>query len=102
MPPFREIAFANGAQAVVPAPNPDGPAFGRKAVLYAGCHDNFNDATPGEAAMKVLAHNGVKVRDADVFRIALNIWFDMWAGTRVDAEWNALTILPWCGEYSST
>lgn len=47
-------------------------------------------------------HNGVKVRDADVFRIALNIWFDMWAGTRVDAEWNALTILPWCGEYSST
>ena len=62
VPPFREAPFANSAQAVVPPPNPDGPAFGRKLVLYAGCHDNFNDATPGEAAMKVLAHNGLQVR----------------------------------------
>jgi len=62
VPPFRDAPFANSAQAVVPAPNPDGPAFGRKVVLYAGCHDNFNDATPGEAAMKVLAHNGLQVR----------------------------------------
>jgi glycerol-3-phosphate dehydrogenase subunit C len=62
IPPFRESPFAISAQAVPPPPNPDGPAFGRKVVLYAGCHDNFNDATPGEAAMKVLAHNGVQVR----------------------------------------
>ncbi|MBV1916610.1 MAG: hypothetical protein KUG65_00885 [Sphingomonadaceae bacterium] len=62
VPPFRDAPFANAAAAVVPPPNPDGPAFGRKVVLYAGCHDNFNDATPGEAAMKVLAHNGVQVR----------------------------------------
>ncbi|MDG2003351.1 MAG: heterodisulfide reductase-related iron-sulfur binding cluster [Novosphingobium sp.] len=62
VPPFREAPFAKSAQAVVPPPNPDGPAFGRKVVLYAGCHDNFNDATPGEAAMKVLAHNGLQVR----------------------------------------
>ena len=27
-----------------------------------GCHDNYNDATPGHAAMKVFAHNGVRVR----------------------------------------
>jgi glycerol-3-phosphate dehydrogenase subunit C len=47
---------------LIPAPNPDAPAFGRKAVIYAGCHDNFNDSTPGEAAIKVLAHNGVLVR----------------------------------------
>jgi len=31
-------------------------------VLYAGCHDEFNDGTPGEATLKVLAHNGVEVR----------------------------------------
>jgi hypothetical protein len=31
-------------------------------MLYAGCHDNFNDGTPGEAAIKVLAHNGVQLR----------------------------------------
>lgn len=62
VPPFRSNAFTNVVQERVPPPNPDGPAFGRKAVLYAGCHENFNDATPAEAAMKVLAHNGVQVR----------------------------------------
>jgi len=62
VPPFRDSPFANTAQAIVPPPNPDGPAFGKKVVLYAGCHDNFNDSTPGEAAMEVLAHNGVQVR----------------------------------------
>ena len=62
LPPFMEVSLANKAPAIVPPPNPDGPAFGRKVVLYAGCHDNFNDGTPGEAAMKVLAHNGLRVR----------------------------------------
>ena len=47
---------------IVPAANHDAPAFGRKVVLYAGCHDEFNDAMPGEVAMKMLAHNGVTVR----------------------------------------
>jgi len=62
VPSFRDAPFANSAQALVPPPNPDGPAFGKKVILYAGCHDNFNDATPGKAAMKVLAHNGLQVR----------------------------------------
>ncbi|MEY4721166.1 MAG: hypothetical protein RIQ46_891 [Pseudomonadota bacterium] len=62
LPPFMETPLANKAAGLVPPPNPDGPAFGRKVVLYAGCHDNFNDGTPGEAAMKVLAHQGLKVR----------------------------------------
>lgn len=58
-------AFANEpltAKANIPVPNPDGPAFGKKVVLYATCYGNFNDQTPGEAAIKVLAHNGVEVR----------------------------------------
>ena len=46
----------------IPAPNPDGPAFGKKVILYATCYGNFNDQTPGEAAMKVLAHQGIDVR----------------------------------------
>jgi glycerol-3-phosphate dehydrogenase subunit C len=62
LPPFEATPLVNRAPALIAAPNPDGPAFGRKAVLYAGCHDNFNDGTPGEAAIKVLAHNGVLVR----------------------------------------
>ncbi|MEJ6009202.1 heterodisulfide reductase-related iron-sulfur binding cluster [Novosphingobium aquae] len=62
LPPFLDTRLTNQAPALVPPPNPDGPAFGRKAVIYAGCHDEFNDATPGLALVKVLAHNGVKVR----------------------------------------
>ncbi len=62
LPAFMETALVNKGPGIIPAPNPDGPAFGRKVALYAGCHDNFNDGTPGEAAMKVLAHNGVQVR----------------------------------------
>ena len=62
VPPFMETSLVNKAAALIPPPNPDGPAFGRKVVLYAGCHDNFNDGTPGEAAIKVLAHNGLQVR----------------------------------------
>jgi glycerol-3-phosphate dehydrogenase subunit C len=62
VPPFMDTPLANQSPAIVPPPNPDGPAFGRKVVIYAGCHDNFNDGTPGEAAMKVFAHNGLQVR----------------------------------------
>ena len=62
LPPFLEVPLVNQAAGVVPPPNPDGPAFGKRAVVYAGCHDNFNDDTPGLALIKVLAHNGVQVR----------------------------------------
>ncbi|MBT2185743.1 heterodisulfide reductase-related iron-sulfur binding cluster [Sphingobium nicotianae] len=61
LPAYADVPLAN-KQALVPPPNPDGPAFGRKVALYATCFANFNDQTPGEAAIKVLAHNGVEVR----------------------------------------
>jgi glycerol-3-phosphate dehydrogenase subunit C len=47
---------------LIPPPNPDAPGFGRKVVLYATCYGDFNDQTPGEAAIKLLAHNGLQVR----------------------------------------
>jgi glycerol-3-phosphate dehydrogenase subunit C len=62
LPPFMDTPLVNKAPGIIPAPNPDGPAFGRKVAIYAGCHDNFNDGTPGEATMKVFAHNGLQVR----------------------------------------
>ena len=62
LPRFMDIPLINKAPGLIPAPNPDGPAFGRKVALYAGCHDNFNDGTPGEAAMRVFAHQGLEVR----------------------------------------
>jgi glycerol-3-phosphate dehydrogenase subunit C len=62
LPPFMPTALTRQAERLIPKPNPDGPAFGRKVAIYAGCHDNFNDGTPGEAAIKVLAHQGLEVR----------------------------------------
>ena len=62
VPPFMDTTLVNQSAAQLPPPNPDGPAFGRKVAIYAGCHDNFNDDTPGKAAIKVLAHQGVQVR----------------------------------------
>lgn len=60
LPSFASDPLTQTAR--IPAPNPDGPAFGRKVALYATCYGNFNDHTPGDAAIKVLAHNGVQVR----------------------------------------
>lgn len=61
LPSFAEVPLTH-QQSCVPPPNPDGPAFGKKVALYATCYGNFNDQTPGMAAIKVLAHNGVMVR----------------------------------------
>ncbi len=38
----------------------DAPAAGRKAVLYATCFANYNNPAIGEAALRVLAKNGVE------------------------------------------
>jgi glycerol-3-phosphate dehydrogenase subunit C len=61
LPSFADETLT-AKQSLVPPPNPDGPGFGKKVALYATCYGNFNDQTPGEAAIKVLAHNGVSVR----------------------------------------
>jgi glycerol-3-phosphate dehydrogenase subunit C len=62
LPAFADAPLTKKTAHRIPAPNPDAPGFGKKVVLYATCYGNFNDQTPGEAAMKVLAHNGVEVR----------------------------------------
>lgn len=62
LPEFMDVSLTRQAPGIVPPPNPDGPAFGKKVAIYAGCHDEFNDGGPGLAMVKVLAHNGVQVR----------------------------------------
>jgi len=62
LPAFADIPLTSKAAAGLPAPNPQAPGFGRKVALYATCYGNFNDQTPGDAAIKVLTHNGVEVR----------------------------------------
>jgi glycerol-3-phosphate dehydrogenase subunit C len=61
LPPFAPVPLTHKGGAI-PAPNPQAPAFGRKAVLYASCYGEFNDQTPGEAAIKLLSHNGIALR----------------------------------------
>ena len=44
------------------ARNAAAPARARKAVLYATCYDEFNDPAIGQAALAVLARNGVETQ----------------------------------------
>jgi len=62
LPDFAEMPLTRAVENRIPAPNRQAPGFGRKVALYATCYGNFNDQTPGEAAIKVMAHNGVSVR----------------------------------------
>ena len=47
------------AQKEAPAPNPDGPARNRKAVIFATCFANYNKPEIGLAAQAVLARQGI-------------------------------------------
>ncbi|MEX2202228.1 MAG: heterodisulfide reductase-related iron-sulfur binding cluster [Dongiaceae bacterium] len=45
-----------------PALNRDAPAFGRRAAIFATCFANYNEPAIGEAALAVLARNGVETQ----------------------------------------
>jgi glycerol-3-phosphate dehydrogenase subunit C len=62
LPSFADEPLSRMTRSLLPAANAAAPAFGRKAVLYASCYGEFNDQTPGEAAIQVLSHNGVDLR----------------------------------------
>lgn len=59
LPKFHGATFAVRAKRNPIPANPEAPAFGRKAVLYATCFINYNNPDIGEAARAVLAKNGV-------------------------------------------
>jgi glycerol-3-phosphate dehydrogenase subunit C len=60
LPKFHGKTFALRARNDGVTPNPEAPAHGRKAVLYATCFVNYNNSTIGTATRAVLAHNGVE------------------------------------------
>ena len=60
LPQFEDVPLTHKHPGGGPVPNPDAPAFGKKAAIYATCYGNFNDQTSGKAALEVLSHNGVK------------------------------------------
>jgi glycerol-3-phosphate dehydrogenase subunit C len=62
LPKFHGKTFALRAKSDGITPNPEAPAFGRKAALYATCFVNYNNPGIGEAARAVLAKNGVETQ----------------------------------------
>ncbi len=63
LPKYHGKTFMARAKEAPPAINREAPAFGRKAVIFATCFANYNNPAIGEAALHVLAKNGV---DAEV------------------------------------
>jgi len=59
LPIYHGKTLMQRAKDAPPAINPHAPAFGRKAVIFATCFANYNNPAIGEAALAVLAKNGV-------------------------------------------
>ena len=59
LPPFAGKTLVEMAKDF-PKADPTGPGAGQKAVIYATCYGNYNTPQIGEAAMKILAKNGVE------------------------------------------
>jgi len=60
LPKYAGKTLTARAKASPLVPDPDGPAIGRKAVLYATCFANYNEPSIGMAARAVLAKQGVE------------------------------------------
>lgn len=62
IPRYHGKTFMARAKENPPSVNAAAPAYGkRKVALFATCFANYNEPQLGEAALKVLAHNGVAV-----------------------------------------
>lgn len=59
LPKFHARTFTMAARQMPPLRNEEAPASARKAVLFATCFVNYNRPSTGEAALAVLAKNGV-------------------------------------------
>ena len=62
LPRCEGSGLAKAMAKAPPARNGKAPAKARKAAVYATCFVNYNDHAPGEAAIKVLAKNGVETK----------------------------------------
>lgn len=60
LPSFEGTRFSKASNANPPKVNADAPAHGRKAVIYATCFAEYNNADIGHATRAVLAKNGVE------------------------------------------
>ena len=60
LPKFHSRTFTMAARQMPPERDKAAPAAARKAVLFATCFVNYNRPSTGEAALAVLARNGVE------------------------------------------
>jgi len=60
LPEFNATKMTKRAAAESPSVNETAPAYGRKAVLFATCTGEYNNAELGLMARRVLARNGVE------------------------------------------
>ena len=60
LPRFHNTTLLDRTRKNKIAVNGAAPAHGRKVALFATCFVNYNSPSIGEAALKVLAHNGVE------------------------------------------
>ncbi|HCX14396.1 MAG TPA: glycerol-3-phosphate dehydrogenase [Rhodospirillaceae bacterium] len=61
LPKFHGKTFAAMSKQSPPGINPEAPAYGRKAIIFATCFANYNNPGIGEAALSVIAKNGIDV-----------------------------------------
>jgi glycerol-3-phosphate dehydrogenase subunit C len=60
--PLPEYHAKKATDLPIPTPDPAGPAFGqRKAVIYATCFAEYNQPSTAQAALAVLARQGVEM-----------------------------------------
>jgi glycerol-3-phosphate dehydrogenase subunit C len=59
LPKYHGKTLMARAKEAPPEVNREAPAYGRQAVIFATCFANYNNPAIGEAALKVLAKNGV-------------------------------------------
>jgi len=62
LPPIAHTTFMTWLSQTNISINQNAPAFGMKAVLYVTCFGNYNNTQIAEAALRVLAHNGVQTQ----------------------------------------
>ncbi len=60
LPTFAGRTLEKRARAETPATDPEAPAHGRQAAIFATCYGNGNNPEIGVALLKVLARNGVE------------------------------------------
>jgi glycerol-3-phosphate dehydrogenase subunit C len=64
LPKFESKRFSAASKANPPGINTGAPAYGRKAVIFATCFAEYNNADIGHTARAVLAKNGVETEIA--------------------------------------